>query len=51
MNVNDLCTLKEHEAGYSAHYSSFGIIIMYKSKIWMEVSTEEELHDILDSYI
>ena len=48
MNTNDLCTIEEHEQGYSAHMSNFGIIIMENNKIFMEVSDETELHEVLN---
>lgn len=51
MNTNDLCTYAEADAGFSAHYTNFGIMIMRYGKIFGEVANETELHEQLHDYI
>ena len=50
MNTNDLCTYVESDAGFSAHYTGFGIMIMRYGIIFMEVTNETELHEQLEDY-
>ena len=47
MNINDLCTIEEHEKGFSAHYTNYGIVILKNNEYFMEVENETELHEIL----
>ena len=51
MNVNELCNDVEIKAGFSAHYTGFGIMIMRYGIIFMEVANETELHEQLHDYI
>ena len=50
MNINDLCTIEESNAEFSAHYTKFGIMIMRYGVIFMEVVNETELHEQLEDY-
>jgi hypothetical protein len=51
MKTNELCTLEEYKKGFSAHYTDFGIMVYYNNEPFIQVATEEELHDVLKEYL
>ena len=46
-NTNELCYDYEIEDGFNAHHIGFGIIIYRNGKPFLQVATEEELHEII----
>jgi len=47
MKTNELCSIDEYEAGYSAHIIGFGVLLYKNDVPYMQFSTESEMHEFL----